>query len=81
MQTIDRAERPFDFALLDINLGPDTSYDIARRLREQGVPFAFASGYGDSARLPDDLSDAINVGKPYDTDAIKSLLAKVMVQA
>lgn len=80
MQTIDRAERPFDFALLDINLGPDTSYDIARRLREQGVPFAFASGYGDSARLPDDLSDAINVGKPYDTDAIKSLLAKAMVQ-
>lgn len=79
MQAIDRAERPFDFALLDINLGPDTSFDIGRRLREQGVPFAFASGYGDSARLPDDLSDAINIGKPYDTDTIRALLAEAFV--
>lgn len=78
MQTVERAARPFDFALLDINLGPDTSFDIGRRLRQQGVPFAFASGYGDSARLPEDLSDAVNIGKPYDTDAIKSLLGALL---
>ena len=77
MQAIENATRPFDFALLDINLGADTSFDIGRRLRELGVPFAFASGYGDGAHLPDDLSDAVSIGKPYDTDAIRSLLAQI----
>ncbi|MCD2174177.1 GAF domain-containing protein [Rhizobium sp. C4] len=81
LQAIESTSRPFDFALLDINLGADTSFDIGRRLRELGVPFAFASGYGDSARLPDDLSDTINIGKPYDTDAIRSLLAEIRPQS
>jgi light-regulated signal transduction histidine kinase (bacteriophytochrome) len=77
LQAIDRAEKPFGFALLDINLGEQTSFDIARRLRELGVPFAFASGYGDSARLPEDLSGEANIGKPYDGDTIATLLAKL----
>ncbi len=75
LQTIERSTRPFDFALLDINLGAETSFPIARRLREQTVPFAFASGYGDGALIPDDLRDETNIGKPYDTDVIKALLA------
>ena len=78
MQAIERRAEPFAFALLDINLGPETSFEIARRLREQGVPFAFASGYGDSGRMPEDLGDEVNIGKPYDTDAITSMLGEVL---
>ena len=37
----------FAFALLDFNLGVDTSAPIADRLTELGVPFAFATGYGE----------------------------------
>lgn len=76
LQLLDRPNEAFGFALLDINLGADTSFDIARRLREQGVPFAFASGYGDSARLPEDLAGEPNIGKPYDTDTIEGLLSR-----
>lgn len=81
LQALSQAKNAFDFALLDINLGAETSFDIARRLRGEGVPFAFASGYGDSAKMPDDLGDALNIGKPYDADAIISLLGEVLPAA
>ncbi|WP_158541696.1 response regulator [Pelagibacterium lacus] len=32
-------------AFLDINLGNETSYDIASALQERNIPFAFVSGY------------------------------------
>ena len=40
-------QRQFAFALLDFNLGVDTSAPVADRLTELGVPFAFATGYGE----------------------------------
>ena len=39
------SRRP-DFALLDVNLGPETSLPVAERLRELQIPFAFATGLG-----------------------------------
>jgi len=36
----------FDLAILDVNLDGQPSYLIAETLRERGVPFAFATGYG-----------------------------------
>ena len=30
-----------------------------------GVPFAFASGYGDAARLTESFPDVKVIGKPY----------------
>ncbi|HMN41567.1 MAG TPA: response regulator [Phycisphaerales bacterium] len=36
---------PCDGAVLDINLGEETSEGIARRLDQDGVPFIFVSGY------------------------------------
>jgi CheY-like chemotaxis protein len=43
----------FDFAVLDINLAGRLSFPIADVLRERGIPFVFASGYGSrgSARI------------------------------
>lgn len=40
------------FALLDINLGAEMSWPIASRLRELGVRYAFATGYGDDIDFP-----------------------------
>ncbi len=60
-------EARFDFAILDINLGDQTSFGIADRLQEQGVPYFFASGYGEQASLPMEHRSAMVVQKPYTT--------------
>lgn len=67
--------RPFDFALLDINLGSETSFPIARELKRLGVPFVFASGYGDGAQFPDDLAGTRMINKPYERMAINGLFS------
>lgn len=60
------AARRFDFAVLDVNLGPDeTSIPVALALQEQGVPFVFASGYGDDAPRPEPLRPVKVLRKPY----------------
>ncbi len=68
-----------DLAILDVNLGTGTSIPIARLLRERGVPFFFATGYGDSIMVPPDLAGVPIVRKPYDErvliGALESLLA------
>jgi len=52
-------------ALLDINLGSETSIPIADRLKAMGVPYLFATGYGEQAKLPDAHSEAPVLQKPY----------------
>ena len=59
-----------DFAVLDVNLGSQTSFAIAGRLLVLGVPFVFATGYGDDLGIPDDYAGTPIVKKPYTADAI-----------
>ena len=58
------------FAMLDVNLGRETSFLIASRLRELGVPYIFATGYGDSVTLPAEHADTTVVTKPYSAESI-----------
>ncbi|WP_343060517.1 HWE histidine kinase domain-containing protein [Sphingomonas rhizophila] len=44
---------PPDLAVLDINLGDHNSFAIADRLNDIGIPFVFATGYGEQAQLPE----------------------------
>jgi CheY-like chemotaxis protein len=37
-----------DCAVLDVNLGGQPIFPLADLLRERGLPFAFATGYGDA---------------------------------
>lgn len=66
------------FALLDINIGKDTSFGLARRLMALGVPFAFTSGFkpGD---VPEDLRHTVFLAKPCRPpdiiDTVRSALA------
>ncbi len=57
-------------ALLDINLGKETCFEIADRLAEQGVPFMFLSGYSDGAVVPGRFNTVPRLPKPYDRLAI-----------
>jgi DNA-binding response OmpR family regulator len=61
----------FGFAMLDINVGRGTSFDLARRLRSAGMPLIFASGYGDQAALDSDHSGSIIIQKPYERDHLR----------
>ncbi|QPQ56181.1 GAF domain-containing protein [Allosphingosinicella flava] len=54
-----------DVAMLDINLGDQTSFPIANRLSEKGIPFLFATGYGEQAQLPPDHKARVVLQKPY----------------
>ena len=59
------AEHPIAFALLDIDLGGETSEAIAVSLRENGTPFVFASGYDDFPELAEALTGTPVIRKPY----------------
>ncbi|WP_022681998.1 HWE histidine kinase domain-containing protein [Sphingobium bisphenolivorans] len=54
-----------DFAVLDFNLGHETSLPIAEMLAERGVSFLFATGYGDGLEVPERFTDVPLLKKPY----------------
>lgn len=70
----------FAFALLDINLGGETSMPVADSLAGKGVPFVFASGYGDGADLPHAHKDVAVVTKPYSIDVLRNVASRVIGQ-
>jgi DNA-binding response OmpR family regulator len=66
---LDRAlkvalEETFDAALLDVTIRGGKVYPVAEVLLARGIPFAFASGYGDWA-LPEILRDQPRLTKPF----------------
>lgn len=58
-------QQPIDLAVLDFNLGAETSMPVADLLVERGIPFLFATGYGDGLELPDRFAGVTLVKKPY----------------
>ncbi|RJG55837.1 GAF domain-containing protein [Sphingobium terrigena] len=58
-------QQPIDLAVLDFNLGAETSMPVADLLAERGIPFLFATGYGDGLELPDRFAGVTLVKKPY----------------
>jgi CheY-like chemotaxis protein len=59
-----------DFAVLDYNLGRETSLPIAEHLSEQNIPFMFVTGYGDTAIIDQRFRGRPVVSKPYDASAL-----------
>jgi light-regulated signal transduction histidine kinase (bacteriophytochrome) len=64
-----------DCAILDFNLGTETSLDVAFRLQHQGIPFVFASGYGSELHLPDTLQNIQVLSKPYNVELLKAVVS------
>ena len=65
---------PIDLAVLDIDLGPDTSWEFASYLDEAKIPYVFSSGYGEDCVRDRGHHDALLVAKPYDSDRLGSAL-------
>lgn len=68
------AKGRIDAALIDINLGRSLSFDFARELAAQAIPFVFLTGY-DAGMLPVDLAGSPCLSKPADTARVVSTLA------
>lgn len=65
-----------DAAILDFNLGEGTSEAVADHLVAIGVPFVFATGYGDSIMIPDHLRSVPVVRKPASMTSVAAQLAE-----
>ena len=68
------ADRPPEFALLDVSLIREKSFAVAERLEALKIPFAFVTGYGADVRLPAAFAAKRRLPKPYSTDALRALL-------
>lgn len=54
-----------DFAILDINLGSETSFVVAKRMKREGLPFLFLTGYSELKQdAMVDFKDVPVVSKP-----------------
>jgi len=71
-QALDIIERePIDLAMLDINLGRETSYPIAERLAALGIPYFFSTGY---SKIEPAFEDRPRLQKPFSEHQLSSLL-------
>jgi len=68
-----------DLAVLDVNLGGELVFPVARRLEAAGIPFVFATGYGRNGILKDWANHAI-VHKPYDGNTLAEVLAALLAK-
>lgn len=75
------AIQPVHIAVLDFNLGAETSLPVADLLAERGIPFIFATGYGDGLELPSRFADVTLVKKPYSGATLAQALAPIIETA
>lgn len=62
-------------ALLDVNIHGKQSYPLARILRDRGVPFIFASGYGATVHAAE-FAAVPTIAKPYNLSDIERALSQ-----
>lgn len=69
-----------DVAILDVNLGNGNSMPVAQALRERGIPFVFATGYGETSLIPASMDDVPIVRKPYDLTSLVAAMTTAMAK-
>ncbi len=78
-QAMDEIDRePIAVAVLDFNLGTETSLPVALELMKRGIPFVFATGYGEQLVLPAELDDRGVLKKPYTALGMRRVLGDAM---
>ncbi|MBU0669329.1 MAG: GAF domain-containing protein [Alphaproteobacteria bacterium] len=66
----------FDLALLDFNLGTESSEPVAERLKALGVPFWLATGYGEMADKLEEMGASGLLVKPYGREELARILTE-----
>jgi len=73
------AQEPMDAAILDVSLGADKSFEIARQLKAHAIPFAFATGHAPGAE--EEFGDALTLPKPYSFETFSGVVAELVHRA
>ena len=68
----------FDLAILDVHLNGQPVYPVAEALIERGIPFVFATGYGERG-LPEQYRSRPILQKPFAKDDLEKMLAAVKI--
>ena len=64
----------FDLAILDVHLNGQAVFPVAEALIERGIPFVFATGYGERG-LPEQYRSRPILQKPFAKDDLEKILA------
>lgn len=74
------ARETFEVAVLDVNLGQETSLPIAEALLAAGVPCIFATGYGEQLQLPAGQGGTPVIQKPYTLASVAQGLRQALAR-
>jgi CheY-like chemotaxis protein len=69
----------FDAAILDVNLNGQEVYPVADILAERGIPFVFATGYGEGG-LPPHYQQRPTLQKPFQQETLERQLIGLFKQ-
>jgi hypothetical protein len=64
-----------DFTVLDVNIAGTPSFPVANILRKPGIPFVFATGYGQDS-IAQGFGDHPTLCKPCAPEAMKLAIAE-----
>ena len=62
-------EADYDIALLDVHINGRNVFDFADHLARRGIPFVFATGYGEAPQGKYARTPVLN--KPYNADQLR----------
>jgi len=71
------AKESCDAAVLDVNLGGQRVYAVAKVLAERRVPFIFVTGYSGEA-LPPEYAEQPRLGKPFTAQQLIRALSNLV---
>jgi CheY-like chemotaxis protein len=70
-------DQPIDAAVLDANLNGRSVTPVAELLSQRGVPFVFATGYGETGGAPGGFEAPV-IRKPYDVTQVASAVGDLL---
>ncbi|WP_375281239.1 HWE histidine kinase domain-containing protein [Pseudooctadecabacter sp.] len=65
-------------AVLDVNLGNQTSLPVAQKLYELGIPYVLATGYGDVESILAEYPPSAVIKKPFTYETLSAELTKAL---
>lgn len=71
-------DQPIDAAVLDANLNGRSVTPVAEVLHQRGIPFVFATGYGETGGAPGGFDTAPLIRKPYDVTQVSAAVAELL---
>lgn len=76
-EALELVGQPIDVAVLDANLNGRSVTPVAEALARRGIPFIFATGYGDAGDAPGGFEAPV-IRKPYDVAQVAAAVADLL---